>query len=183
MHLVAGCHSVHVPIEQILTLAASLADHLLAYQPSKGASSPPRKQRASKAAASAATSRAARSGRSTGSSTTASTTGKRRKAQAVSDAGAGSSAPDPAVTSDEVSGAAEGEVLVQEHEESATSWEALLGGLAEVCAGIGLLVDKELCKYVEKASRVVGWCRARNFSVHTSSAIAVSVTCPLQFAA
>ncbi|WIA12344.1 hypothetical protein OEZ85_012395 [Tetradesmus obliquus] len=138
-----GSHQVQVPLEDILQLASCLMSHLLQHPPVPDARSPPRKQRnrgtggGRDAAADGTEGRpstaAGRGGR-----------GKRKKAPAPA-AAAGSSA---AAGADAEVPEEEQEVDVMAvgvQEESVDSWQALLAGLAEICAGIGMALQHELC--------------------------------------
>ena len=53
-----------------------------------------------------------------------------------------------APASDDPDGATEVDVVViGGQDESEQSWQALLAGLAEICSGIGMALQHELCKY------------------------------------
>jgi hypothetical protein len=83
------------------------------------------------------------------------TRGKRKKALA---AGAGSSAAAAAASGEAADQDDEQEVDVMAvgvQEESVESWQALLAGLAEICAGIGMALQHELCEYGVAATALV----------------------------
>ncbi|KAF6261308.1 condensin II non structural maintenance of chromosomes subunit-domain-containing protein [Scenedesmus sp. NREL 46B-D3] len=146
-----GSHQVQVPLEDILQLASCLMSHLLQHPPVADPRSPPRKQRNRRrtgggrgaAIAEAAEDAAGAPGTAAGCGTR----GKRKKALATA-AGAGSSAAAAAAPGDLEEQDEEQEVDVMAvgvQEESVDSWQALLAGLAEICAGVGMALQHELC--------------------------------------
>lgn len=127
---------MQVPLEDILQLATSLMGHLLEHPPVSDPRSPPRKSRSRRPAAGAdEATQGGRGGR-----------GKRKKAPAAAAAGASQQQQGD---DSEAEQQEEVDVLaIGAQDETPETWDTLLAGLSEICFGIGMALQHELCEWL-----------------------------------
>jgi hypothetical protein len=58
-------------------------------------------------------------------------------------------------------------ITVGAADETPETWARLLAGLAEICTGIGMALQSELCKYLNSQFRPTGWHRGLHYDHST----------------